>query len=91
MEESSKKLEAVGGGKSADHPLKGGVIMAERINRSSIVEEVEVKVSEDRVVMDTVLEKREEIFGSERGFEVGFHELVQLVLGNRCEVVSGTH
>lgn len=43
------------------------------------------------MVMDTVLEKREEIFGSERGFEVGFHELVQLVLGNRCEVVSATH
>lgn len=36
-----------------------------------------------------VLKNREKIFGCERGFEVGFHELVQLVFGNRREVVSG--
>lgn len=91
MEERSKKLEAVGDGQRADHPLEGGVIMAERINRSSIVKEVEVKVSEDRVVMDVILEEREKIFGCERRFKVDFHELVQLVLGNRGEVVGGAH
>lgn len=41
------------------------------------------------MVTNAVLEKRKKIFGCERGREVSFHELVQLVSDNRREVVSG--
>lgn len=71
MEDGLKAVEPIGDGSGADHPLKGGVVMAEGIKGGRVVEDVEIKVGEFGVVVEVVLKESEELVWGEGWFEVG--------------------
>lgn len=52
-----KIIETVGDGKSFDHPLVGGVVVAEGVDGGGPCEDVEVEVGKFGMVMELVLEE----------------------------------
>ena len=80
MEEGGKVSEAVREGESASHPFESGVVVAKRVDGGGPVEDVKVKVSEGRVVVELGFEEVEEVGGSEGLGEVG-GEVVEVVVG----------
>lgn len=57
MKERVKIIETVGDGKSFDHPLVGGVVVAEGVDGGGPCEDVEVEVGKFGMVMELVLEE----------------------------------
>ena len=80
MEEGGKVNEAVREGESASHPFESGVVVAKRVDGGGLVEDVKVKVSEGRVVVELGFEEVEEVGGSEGLGEVG-GEVVEVEVG----------
>ena len=80
LEEGGKVSEAVREGESASHPFKSGVVVAKRVDGGGPVEDVKVKVSEGRVVVELGFEEVEEVGGSEGLGEVG-GEVVEVEVG----------
>ena len=80
MEEGGKVNEAVREGESASHPFESGVVVAKRVDGGGPVEDVKVKVSEGRVVVELGFEEVEEVGGSEGLGEVG-GEVVEVEVG----------
>ena len=80
MEEGGKVSEAVREGESASHPFESGVVVAKRVDGGGPVEDVKVKVSEGRVVVELGFEEVEEVGGSEGLGEVG-GEVVEVEVG----------
>lgn len=62
-------------GKGSDHPFISGVIVAEGVEGGGMAEDVEVKVSEFWMVVEVVLEEREEVIRSKVVFNVGVDEI----------------
>lgn len=52
IEDEAEGVEAMGDGEGADHPLEGGVVVAEGVERGGVVEDLEVKSGELGVVME---------------------------------------
>ena len=80
MEEGGKVNEAVREGESASHPFKSGVVVAKRVDGGGPVEDVKVKVSEGRVVVELGFEEVVVVGGSEGLGEVG-GEVVEVEVG----------
>lgn len=81
MQEGEDVIEAVGGGEGAGHPGIGGVVVAEAVNGSGPVEDMEVEMGEFGVVVELLLQEGEEGLRGERGVEMRFEELVEGFLG----------
>ena len=65
---------------STCHPFERGVVMAEGVDSGGPVKDVEVVVSEGRVVVELGFEEVEEVGGSEWLCEVGVEEVEEVVV-----------
>lgn len=72
LEEGGERVEAIGGYEGAHHVLECEVIVAERVERGGVAEEVEVEVAERGVVAEAGFQEVEEF--SRRDGDGGFLE-----------------
>lgn len=78
MKEGKKIIKAVRYGKGFDHPLIGGMVMAEGVDGGGPCEDVEIKVGKFWMIVELVLEEDQQFSRCEGGRKMRFDELVEL-------------